>query len=464
VTSQTGQAALIMAAGKSTRMKSRLPKAAHLMCGRPMGRHVIEACQAAGIQRIVVVVGHEAEAVKQALGSDVEYVLQTEQLGTGHAVLSAEPLLQDFNGTLAVFPADAPLVRPETIAQMMQTCESGGSSATLLTAELPDAGMYGRIVRDSSGAVKGIVEAKDASPEIRAIREICTSIYAFKTADLLPALHHLSPENRQKEYYLTDVIGMFVQDGKKVDAWVVDDPDEVLGINTRVELANATAILRTRILREHMLAGVTMIDPSSVYIDVGVTIGRDTVIYPGTVIEGTCEIGEACTLGPNTRIVRSTLAAGVTVEYSVLVESEVGQETRVGPFARLRPGSRVGCRVNVGDFVEIKNSSVGDEVSVAHLSYLGDAEVGARTNIGAGTITCNYDGRRKHHTKIGSEAFVGSHTTLNAPVEVGNGAFIASGSVICEDVPADALAIARCRQTNKEEWAKRRRQAAEGQK
>lgn len=448
-----------MAAGKSTRMKSRLPKAVHRMCGRPMARHIIESCREAGVERIVVVIGHEADAVREALGSDVEYAVQTEQLGTGHAVRSAGHLLADHSGPLAVLPADTPLIRPESLAAIMQRCSQNGAAATLLTARLDEPAAYGRVVRDDSGQVVRITEAKDAPPGILAIDEICTSIYAFNAGDLFPALEQLSPENRQKEYYLTDVVAILAAQGRRVDAIVSDDYRECLGINTRVELAEATAILRHRIVRAHMLAGVTMIDPAAVYIDVDVEIGADTVLYPGVIIEGRTRIGGDCEIGPNSRIVASDIGEGVRIDNSCVVESTIGPNSSVGPYSRLRPGSRIGCDVRIGDFVEIKNSTVGDGVSLAHMTYIGDAEIGEGTNVGAGTITCNYDGKRKHRTTIGSGAFVGSHTTLNAPVTVGDGAFIGSGSVITKDVPADALGVARSQQVTREGWAKRRREA-----
>jgi len=461
VSTEPERAALIMAAGKSTRMKSLLPKAAHPLCGRPIARHVVDACREAGIQRVIVVVGHEAEVVQQAIGADVEYVMQERQLGTGNAVQCAEGLLTGFEGVIAVLPGDAPLVRPDSLARMVQECEQSECAASLLTAKLAEPGMYGRILREGNGRVRGIVEAKDASPDIIAIREICTSIYAFDVARLFPALRELSPENRQNEYYLTDVIRIFAEAGMAVSATVAKDSQEVLGINTRIELAEAAAIMRRRILESHMLNGVTVIDPSATYVDVGVRIGEDTVLYPGSIIEGQTRIGSRCVIGPQARIVDCRIGDSVTIDNSVAVESTVGDGTRVGPYSRLRPGSAIGEDVIIGDFVEIKNSTVGSGVSLAHMTYVGDSEIGDGTNIGAGTITCNFDGRSKHRTLIGKGAFVGSHTTLNAPVTVGDGAFIGSGSVVTKDVPADALAVGRAPQIIKEEWAKRRREAAE---
>lgn len=449
-----------MAAGKSTRMKSSRPKAAHSICGKAIGRHIVDACLEAGIARIVVVVGHEPELVMQAIGPDVTYVTQKEQLGTGHAVICAKEAFRGFTGSLAVLPADTPLIRSASIRAMMESLEASGSAATLLTAILDDAGSYGRIVRGEDGLVRQIREARDATPDILSIREINTSIYAFDSSQLFPALQRLTPENRQKEYYLTDVIGIFVQDGQSVTATIAEDWRECVGINTRVELAQAAALMRERILTGHMLDGVSILDPATVYIDAGVTIGRDTAILPGTLIEGKTSIGSNCEIGPYSRILDSEIADNVKIEFSHLQEATVQKGVRIGPYARLRPGAVIeeGCKL--GNFIEVKNSTLHPKVALGHLSYIGDAEVGAGTNIGAGTITCNYDGKTKHRTTIGEGSFIGSDTILNAPVTIGDGAFTASGSVVSKDVPPDALAISRPQLVIREGWAKRRREAA----
>ena len=449
-----------MAAGKSTRMKSSRPKAAHEICGRAIGRHIVDACFKAGIGRVVVVVGHEPEQVKQAIGEDVIYVTQHQQLGTGHAVMSAKDAFHGFAGSLAVLPADTPLIRAESIRVMMESLETTGSAATLLTAVLDEAGSYGRIVRGGDGMVQEIREAKDANEDILAIREINTSIYAFNSSLLFPALDNITSENQQKEYYLTDVIGVFVKEGRQVTASVAEDWRECVGINTRVELAEATALMRQRILSGHMLAGVTILDPASVYIDSGVTIGQDTVIGPGTLLEGNTRIGANCEIGPYTRIKDCEISDCVKIEFSHLDQARVLSGVKMGPYARLRPGSVIEAGCKLGNFVEVKNSTLHEKVALGHLSYIGDAEVGSGTNIGAGAITCNYDGKTKHRTTIGEGAFIGSDTILNAPVTVGDGAFTASGSVVSKDVPPDALAISRPQLVIREGWAKRRREAA----
>ncbi|MGC8667763.1 MAG: bifunctional UDP-N-acetylglucosamine diphosphorylase/glucosamine-1-phosphate N-acetyltransferase GlmU [Chthonomonadales bacterium] len=452
------RAAVILAAGKSTRMRSAIPKALHSMCGRPLTRHVVEACKAAGISRIIVVVGHQAEAVKAGLGDDVEYALQERPLGTGDAARAAEPLLRDWQGTVLVLAGDVPLLRPQTIERMMVFHEARGAAATLLTAFLDDPTGYGRIVRGPDGSVMRIVEHKDATEQERAIKEWNPSIYAFRGPMLFEAVRKLRPENAQGELYLTDAIELLTSSGHRVEAVAAEDVREVLGVNTRVELAEAAAILRRRILEDLMLGGVTITDPASTYVDVGVSVGMDTVLHPQTFLEGATSIGEGCTVGPCVRLMDTSVGHRCTIVSSQIVECSIGSGVRIGPFANLRPGCRIADGAKVGDFVELKNAVIGERVSAAHLSYIGDAHVGAGTNIGAGTITCNYDGAAKHRTVIGERVFVGSHATLIAPVTVGDGAYVAAASAVDEDVPEDALVIARCRQTVKPGWAKRKRE------
>ena len=449
--------AIVLAAGKGTRMKSKLPKALHPICGKPMTRYIIDACKDAGVPDCIVVVGHEADLVKQGLGDAVRYAVQEEQLGTGHACKQALTVFGDAEGDALVLPGDAPLVGAEILKRLIEQHASEKADATVLTTVLDDAGHYGRVVRDG-GSVKGIVEAKDATPDQRAIREINTAIYCFKLSALREYLDRITPANVQGEYYLTDVIALMAADGLKVGAVISEDSDIVLGVNHRADLAHLTGIIRSRILEKLMLDGVTMIDPSSTYIDWDVRIGADTAIYPQTVIEKGSVIGGGCVIGPGTRLVSVTLGDEVTVLYSNVVESVIGDGTKVGPFANVRPGCRIGKNVKLGDFVEAKNAQIGDRVSMAHLSYVGDSSVGEDANIGAGTITCNYDGFEKHRTTIGKGAFIGSNVTIIAPVTIGDGAVVAAGSVVTEDVPGDALAIARAPQKVKEGWAKARRE------
>ena len=448
-------AALILAAGKSTRMKSNRPKALHALLGQPLLRGAVDAAQGAGASRTILVVGHQADLVREAMGPDLEYVLQAEQKGTGHAVLMAESLLRDWDGPLLVLPGDAPLLSDSLLEALLAHHTHSGAAATLLTAVLDDAGAYGRIVRDDeTGRVQAIVEARDASPEQLQIREISTSVYAFDPAALFDALSQITPQNAQGEYYLTDAVALLAASGRIVEALVSPDADVVRGVNTRPELVELRALMQARIHHAHGLAGVTILDPLTTHIDAAVKIGPDTTIHPFTLLSGVTDIGEDCEIGPGARISDSRLGNGVSVRDSHVTASEVGDECRIGPFANLRPGSVLGQKVKIGDFVELKNAVLGDGVSAGHLSYLGDAEIGPRTNIGAGTITCNYDGVDKHRTIIGADAFVGTHSTLVAPVTLGEGAWTAAGSAITENVPAGALGIGRARQVNKEGWAR----------
>lgn len=447
-------AALVLAAGKSTRMKSKTPKGLHELLGKPLLRWAVEAAQEAGASRMVLVVGHQAEEVKAAMGAELEYVLQTEQKGTGHAVLMAEGLLADWDGPLLILPGDAPLLSAPLLEALIAHHTHSGAAATLLTARLDDAGSYGRVVRDlETGRVLAIVEARDATPEQLEISEIGTSVYAFQPAALFAALREITPSNAQGEYYLTDAIALLAKQGLIVEALISPDADVVRGVNNRAELGDLRQTLQARIHRHLAESGVTILDPHNTYIEATVKIGADTTIHPFTLLSGVTDIGEDCEIGPGTRLSDAKIGNGVSIRDSYVTASEVGDGCKIGPFANLRPGSVLGRNVKVGDFVELKNTVLGDGVSAGHLSYLGDAEIGANSNIGAGTITCNYDGLLKHRTVIGEDTFIGTHTTLVAPVTVGAGAWSAAGSSITEDIPAGALGIGRARQINKLQWA-----------
>jgi bifunctional UDP-N-acetylglucosamine pyrophosphorylase/glucosamine-1-phosphate N-acetyltransferase len=446
-------AAIILAAGKSTRMKSKVPKPLHPICGVPLTGHVVRSCRAAGVQRIVIVVGHEADAVRSGLAGDVGFAVQASQRGTGDAVNAARSLFADWTGTILVLAGDVPLLPSSTIRRLIDHHRATDASATMLTAFLDDPTGYGRVVRDEHGKVSGIVEHKDASADQRLIREWNPSIYAFQSGALWSALALVQPINAQGEYYLTDTIGIIRSQGRLVEAIAADSSDDVLGVNNRVELAAAGAILRQRILNEHMLAGVSITDPANTYIDVDVSIGQDTTIEPGTFLYTGTTIGEDCTIGPMARITRSSIGNRCRIWASQLVDVAIESDVSVGPFSNLRPGTKLASKVKIGDFVETKNAEFGQGAQASHLSYIGDAQVGAGTNIGAGTITCNYDGYRKHRTVIGKNAFIGSDSTLVAPITIGDGAFIAAGSSVTTNVPADAMAIARSRTTLKEGWA-----------
>jgi len=448
--------ALILAAGEGTRMKSETPKVAHRILGVPMIRLVVQAAQAAGCDRVVAVTGHKADLV-EALIEDVACVRQDEQLGTGHAVMCARDALAPATGSLVVLSGDTPLMTPETIAGLVAMRESNGAAVTVLTAVVPDPTGYGRIIRDRDGEVDRIVEEKDCTPEQRRVAEINTGTYCFDAAVLFAHLDRLTTQNAQGEYYLTDMIRVFSEEGLTVSAMQTDDPLETLGVNSRVQLAEASAILQARVNRMHMLAGVTMTDPALVWIGPDVQIGRDVEIAPMTTLLGDTRIGDGALLGPNTRITDSLVGAAATIDSSVLISAMVGERATVGPVAYLRAGTVLETGAKAGSCVEIKNSVVGEGSKVPHLSYIGDATIGRDVNVGAGTITCNYDGAHKHPTVIGDGAFIGSDTMLVAPVRIGEGAITGAGSAITRDVPADALAVERTEQRTVEGWAARKR-------
>ena len=449
-------ATVILAAGKGKRMKSRLPKVLHRVCGRPMIWHVLSAVRALRPDRILVVVGHGGDEVRRAVGEDVEVVFQEEQLGTAHALLQAEGPLRGFPGEILVLCGDTPLIRSTTLADLVARHRSRGAAATLATARLEDPTGYGRVLRGPAGEVRGIREEKDATGSERGIREVNAGIYCFGTGELFELLAGLTPDNQQGEFYLTDVVGRMVERGLVVADYALEDPEEILGVNDRRQLALVEGIMRRRILERLMLEGVTVVDPGATYVDAGVRVGHDTVLYPFTFLEGETEIGAECHIGPGVRLVDSRVGDRVTVQYSVVLESVIEEASQVGPFAHLRPGTHVGRRVRVGNFVEVKKSRLGEGSKVPHLSYIGDATVGGGVNVGAGTITCNFDGRHKWPTVIGEGAFIGSNVSLVAPVEVGPGATVAAGSTITRDVPAGALGLARSRQTNVLGWKKKR--------
>ena len=441
--------AIVLAAGQGTRMKSKLYKVLHPVCGKPMVQHVVDHIGTLNVERIVTIVGHGAEMVKEQLGEQSEYVLQAEQLGTAHAVQQAEPILGTLEGTTLVVCGDTPLIRPETMKALFDYHTSQNAKATILTAVASDPTGYGRILRDTKGNVAQIVEQKDATEEQRKVTEINTGTYCFDNKALFEALKLVKNDNAQGEYYLPDVIEILQKQGEIVAAYVTDNFDETLGVNDRFALSQAEEIMRARINERHMRNGVTIINPATTHISADAVIGSDTVIQPGCVIEGNTVIGEDCVIGPNSHIVNSTIGHATTIHSSVVLDSTVGNETAVGPFAHLRPASSLGDHVKVGNFVEVKKSKLGDNTKVSHLSYIGDAEVGDNCNIGCGTITVNYDGRNKFKTTIENDVFVGCNSNLVAPVTLGEGSFVAAGSTITKDVPADALALARARQENK---------------
>jgi len=450
---------VILAAGKGTRMRSALPKVLHPAGDRPLIEHVLRTAASLSPTSVVVVVGHEADTVKEALGKrpGLSFALQDSQLGTGHALLQAEPLLRGATGTLVLLSGDVPLLRPDTLASLLRRHEKRQAAATVLTAAVPSPDGYGRIVRDG-GQIAAIVEHKDASPSEREITEINSGIYAFDIAPLFDALREIGSSNAQGEYYLPDLVRIYRRRGLTVETVKLDHPGEILGVNSRRELADVSAILRSQKNEELMASGVTIVDPATTFIGVDVVIGPDTVIHPGVYLEGQTRIGSNCDIRSGVRVVNSTIGDNVHINnFCLILDSHVSRGAKIGPFAHLRPESDVGEDAHIGNFVELKKTAIGRGSKANHLAYLGDATIGERVNIGAGTITCNYDGTLKHPTVIEDGAFIGSDSQLIAPVRVGKGSYVAAGSSITDDVPPDSLAIARGKQVNKAGWVRARK-------
>jgi bifunctional UDP-N-acetylglucosamine pyrophosphorylase / glucosamine-1-phosphate N-acetyltransferase len=451
---------VVLAAGKGTRMRSARPKVLHALAGRSLIEHVLRAAQPLGSASTVLVVGHGADDVQSALAAwpGLEFVVQSPQLGTGHALLQTETALGGRTGTVVLVYADVPLLRSATLSRLVEAHRAAGAAATILTTNLPNPHGYGRIVRDDRGRAARIVEERDASAEERVISEVNSGIYAFEIGPLFSTLRSLATNNAQGEYYLTDLVAAYARAGQPVETVTLDDAEELRGVNSRVDLAELGAILRARKNREVMLAGATLEDPASTSIDQDVTIGSDTVIGPFVRLEGRSRVGERCRVHPGVRLTDATVGDDVTMlDYSVVVNSEIADGASVGPFAHIRPGSVVAEGAHVGNFVELKKTRLGRHSKAGHLSYLGDATIGSDVNVGAGTITCNYDGQKKHPTIIEDGVFIGSDSQLIAPVRIGKDAYVGAGSSITADVPEGALAIGRGRQENKLGWAANRK-------
>ncbi|SHM20299.1 UDP-N-acetylglucosamine pyrophosphorylase [Caldanaerovirga acetigignens] len=455
--------AIILAAGEGTRMNSSIPKVLHKVCGVPMLGHVISQAKEAGAKRIIVVVGRGAEEIKRAFeGQKVEFVLQAEQKGTGHALLQTESAVKG-EETLLVLYGDMPLVTSETLKSMVEYHIRNLTAATVMTAKVKDPAGYGRIIREGYRVI-AIKEEKDASQEEKAIGEINSGIYCFDGERVFEALRQVNNNNAQGEYYLTDVVEILNREGENVLAYEVQDPSEVQGVNDRIQLAMAQSVMQKRIIHRFMRGGVTFLAPDSCVVDAGVEIGRDTIIYPGVILEGKTKIGECCTIVGYSRIVDSCIGNNVEIAMCHIRESVIEDGVKIGPFANIRPGTHLMAGVKVGDFVEIKNSKVGESSKVPHLSYVGDADIGSNVNIGAGVIFVNYDGFKKHRTVVEDEAFIGCNSNLIAPVRVGHSSYIAAGSTITKDVEEGALAIARSRQENISGWARKRKEREGGNK
>lgn len=449
--------AVILAAGKGTRMRSKLPKVLHKVGGKAMLQHVLDAADAAGAVEKIVIVGHGAELVESMVGEQGKIVLQAEQLGTGHAVMQTKDALAGFTGTAMILCGDTPLLDGEELKKFYEAHVQSGAAATVLTAFMDNPFGYGRIVRDADGNVQGIVEEKDADAQQKLIKEINTGIYCLECPLMFDVLATLTCDNAQGEYYLTDVLTKLNEAGKKVGGVVTEDSDMVMGINSRRQLAEAESVMRVRILNKLMDEGVTIMDPASTFIEGSVKIGRDTVIYPFTWLEGNTEIGEDCEIGPNVRLTNVEVGNGTHLQFVYGHDCKVCDEVTAGPYVHLRPDTVIGNKVKIGNFVEVKNSNVGTGTKLPHLTYIGDSDIGSGVNMGCGCITVNYDGKKKHRTVIEDNAFVGCNTNLVAPVTVKAGCYIGAGSTITKEVPENSLGIARAKQKNIEGWAEKYR-------
>ena len=447
---------VILAAGKGTRMKSKLPKVLHKAAGKSMVQHVIDAAKAAGAKRNIVVTGFGGEMVREAIGDQAEFAEQKEQLGTGHAVMQTAELLKDETGTVMVLCGDTPLLTGDLLKKLFDAHIEAKAKATVLTAIMPDATGYGRIIRMADGSVQKIVEHKDATEEERQVKEVNSGIYCFDAKALFESLKKVTNDNAQGEYYLPDVLEILQKQGEKIWAVAADDYESTLGINSRQQLAGAEKILRRRKNEELMAEGVTLMDPDTTYVDADVKVGRDTVIYPMSWLEGNTVIGEECEIGPSIRFQNVKAGNHVTGQFTYAHDCELEDGVILGQFTHIRPDTHLAEGVKIGNFVEVKNSTVGKGSKLPHLSYIGDTDMGSGCNMGCGTITVNYDGKTKFRTKIGNDAFIGCNSNLVAPVEVEDGAYVGAGSTITKKVPSNTLAIARARQTNIEGWKDKR--------
>lgn len=442
---------IILAAGEGKRMKSALPKVLHPICGRPMVDRCIQSAAQLECAQPIVIVGKGRDQVMAHLSGRAQFCIQEEQKGTGHAVMMAKEHLMGHNGYCVILSADMPLLSAQTVGSLAADAKENGYAASVLTSVVQDPTGYGRIVRNPDGTLQRIVEEKDATQEIRAIDEINAGVYCFQSRALLECLENLDCANAQQEYYLTDCLGMLVEKNQKVGT-IVAQEEECLGVNNRVQLAQAEQALRSRINRHWMLQGVSILNPEHTYIDEEVQIGQDTVIYPGCTLRGCTEVGANCTLKENTVLEDSVIGENTTITQSIIVKSSVGQGANIGPYAYLRPGTQVGDGCKVGDFVELKKARIGRGTKIPHLTYLGDCRVGENCNIACGVVTANYDGENKFETVLGDECFIGCNVNMVAPVRIGDRAYVAAGSTVTEDVDAGALCIARARQSVKKDW------------
>ena len=452
--------AIILAAGKGTRMKSKYPKVVHKVCGKEMVNHIIDVSKKSGVKDVVTILGHESEVVKNVLPEDTMIAMQTEQLGTGHAVKMAKEYIND-NDIIVILCGDTPLIKEETLKRLFDYHIENDYIATVLTTKVDNPTGYGRVIRDENGDLLKIVEQKDGNAEELAVNEINSGIYCFQGQRLRESLDLLDNNNAQGEYYLTDTIKILRDKGFKVGAYNGSTIEELMGVNSRLELSKAETLMRKRINEFHLLNGVTIIDPAATYIEADVEIGQDTIVYPGAMLHGNTKIGRECIIGMNTSITNSIIGDNTEVKNSTIIDSTVGENTTVGPYAYLRPKSNIGNNVKIGDFVEVKNATIEDNSKASHLSYIGDAHVGKDVNIGCGVVFVNYDGKNKFKSVVKDGAFIGSNSNLVAPVTIEEKGYIATGSTITDDVPNGALAVARARQVVKEGWVEKKAQRDE---
>lgn len=447
---------IILAAGQGKRMKSKYPKVLHKICGKPMLEYVLDNVRSLKVKEKILVIGHKADKIIESVKGDMKYVVQKELLGTGHAVMQTEKLLKGYNGNVLILYGDVPLLSLSTVKSLIKYYLKEDAICAVITAYLDNPYGYGRIIRNEKGEVIRVVEEKEADEEEKKIKEINSGIYCFKAHSLFSALKEIKKDTAQSEYYLTDVISALNRRREKVVALKIENPEEIRGINTRWELQEIEKIVRCKILKTLSLKGVNIVSPETTFIEKNVKIGKDTIIYPFTYISGKTVIGEDCEIGPFAYLKDVKIKDKVKIVFSYIGESKIGKETNVGPFSQIRPETKIGEKVRVGNFVEIKKSEIKNNVSISHLSYIGDAEIGDNVNIGAGTITCNYDGRKKHKTKIEDNAFIGSNTILVAPVKIGKFSYTGAGSTITKNVPDYALGIERTKQKNILGWKRRK--------
>jgi len=451
-------AVIIMAAGKGKRMKSNLPKVLHNLAGKPILNYVLDTVDQLEVKRKILIVGYKSNKIRELIGDKIEYVEQKEQLGTAHAVLQTKKLLSDFKGDVLILSGDVPFLTVKTLKKLLKYHQTNNFCCTLISTILKNPKGYGRIIRDKKGEIKGIIEEVDLSADRKKITEVNSGIYCFNKDKLFRALEKVTPNNKQGEYYLTDTVEILLKEGLTVGNIIVKDYSEILGINSRLDLTDASRKVYQKTLQDLMLQGVTIVDPNSTFIERGVKIGQDTIIYPFTIIEKDTKIENSCLIGPYSHLIDANIGKGVRVWASIIESSTVKEGANIGPYAHLRPETVVEKGAKIGNFVELKKTIMGEGSKASHLTYLGDATIGKKVNIGAGTITCNYDGEKKHKTVIEDGVFIGSNNSLVAPVKLGKDSYTGAGSTITEDVPAGNLAIARSRQKNISGWRKKKKE------